>query len=368
VLKLTDSPLALGVVGALQFTPMLLFSVFAGALIDRIPKRRLLLVTQSVLTGQAILLGVLTLTGVVQYWHVAVLAFGLGIANTLDMPGRQSFIKEMVEKEEHVMNAIALNSTVFNLARMLGPAVAGVLIATLGMGWVFIANAFTFLPVIFGIYLMKAGRRPAKQTSDSVMESAKEGLVYVRSKGVLLRALLLLLAVSLFSINFNVVIPVLAKAYLHQDAKGYGFLMSSMGVGALIGAGVLILMSRQGPRPALVYSGAIGLSVFQMLLPLSHNLMASATMLMFTGMSMIIFISTINSSLQINSADEYRGRVMSLYTLVFGGSTPVGNLIIGWIAEHLGVAFALVFGGGVGLATTLAYAAIRNYTRRPKPA
>lgn len=368
VFTLTNSAWKLGVIGALQFTPMLLFSLFAGALIDRIPKRRLLLFTQSFLTLQAVVLGVLTLTGVVQYWHIAVLALMLGIANTMDMPGRQAFIKEMVKREEHVMNAVALNSTVFNLARVLGPGIAGVLIAGVGIGWVFILNALTFLPVIYGIYLMEAGRRPSGKSTASVFESAFAGLEYVRQNGRLARALLLLLFVSVFSINFNVVITVFARSYLQQEAQGYGFLMTSMGFGALLGAGILIFISRQGPKPLFVYAGALGLSFFQLLLPLTRSLTVSGVLLALCGLSMIIFISTINTTLQMNSADEYRGRVMSLYTLVFGGSTPIGNLVIGALTQRLGVAFALYFSGAVGIGVALAYMFVRSYARRPRPA
>jgi len=364
VLKLTKSPFALGVIGTLQFTPMLLFSLFAGALIDRLPKRRLLIVTQSFLAFQAILLGILTLTNVVQYWHIALLALGLGLANTLDMPGRQAFVREMVQRKDLVMNAIALNSTVFNIARVLGPAVAGPLIAVTHIGWVFILNALTFVPVILAIRTLSAGRSPAYSASASVLQSVKEGLLYVQQNRLLFRALLLLFLVSVFSINFNVIVPVFAEQYLNLNPRGYGLLMSSLGAGALAGAAVMVYLSRHGPRKEFVYLGAFGLGLFQMLLPLARGLPSAALLLILTGASMIVFISTINTLLQVHSDDAYRGRVMSLYTLVFGGSTPIGNPVIGFISERAGVPAALFFSGLASIFFTLAYLGARRFVRR----
>ncbi|MGH6819386.1 MAG: MFS transporter, partial [bacterium] len=185
-----------------------------------------------------------------------------------------------------------------------------------------------------------------------------------RRNGVLFRPLLLLLIVSVFSINFNVLMPVFAKSHLGQDARGFGFLMSAMGLGALIGAGILVLSSKYGPRPILVYGGACALCVFQILMPLTHTAPLASAMILFAGMGMIVFISTINTTLQMNSDDEYRGRVMSLYMLVFGGSTPIGSPVIGFLAQRLGVEFALYFSGAVGLFATAAFAVVRTYTRR----
>ncbi|MHA2621556.1 MAG: MFS transporter [bacterium JZ-2024 1] len=364
VLQLTKSPFALGLIGTLQFAPMLFFSLLAGALIDRVPKRRLLLVTQSFLALQAVLLGILTLTGVVQYWHIAVLALCLGLANTLDMPGRQAFVREMVQRKDLVMNAIALNSTVFNIARVLGPGVAGILITVTHIGWVFILNALTFLPVILAMHRVSAGRAPAQSFAPPVIQSIGEGLRYVRQNVILSRALLLLLLVSVFSINFNVIVPVFAERSLKVDARGYGFLMSALGAGAIAGATGMVYLSRFGPRREFVYIGAIGLGMFQCLLPTAKSVAPAAVILVLTGACMILFISTINTMLQVNSADEYRGRVMSLYTLVFGGSTPIGNPVIGWISEHLGVSHALLFGGGAGMVFTAIYATARTYSRR----
>ncbi len=364
VLKLTNSPLTLGIIGALQSAPVFLFSIFAGVLIDRIPKRTLLLFTQSVLTLQALILGILTLTKTVAFWHIAVLATVLGLANTMDMPGRQAFIKEMVKREDAVMNAVALNSTIFNLARVLGPGIAGLLMTRFDIGIIFILNAFTFLPVLWSIHRMEAGRE-APKTNTTILKSATEGLHYVRSQPVLFRLLLLLAFLSIFSINFNVLIPVFAKIYLHETAKGYGLLMSSMGLGALAGAGFLILLSRRGPQSSLIYGGALGLCIFQALLPLTHSIPSASPLLFLAGASMIIYISTTNTLLQVTSLDEYRGRVMSLYILVFGGATPIGNPLIGTLTEHLGVPFALLFGGLLGAVITLIFAGWRLYARRP---
>lgn len=364
VLELTDSPFALGIIGSLQFAPMLFFSVLAGALVDRFPKRRLLMFTQSFLAFQAVLLGVLTLTGLVEYWHIAVLAFCLGLANTLDVPGRQAFVQELVQRKEFVMNAIALNSTVFNIARLLGPATAGILSTLIHIGWIFILNSLTFVPVIIVMSSFSVGRSPAQAGAIPVLQSIAEGLRYVRHNPLLWRPLLLLLVLSIFSINFNVIVPVFAKEHLGVDVRGYGFLLSSLGAGAVVGAILMIYLSRFGPRREFVYTGAFGLSLFQALLPLARGLLPAAALLVLTGVCMMMFISTTNTRLQVNSDEVHRGRVMGLYTLVFGGATPIGNPIIGFISQHAGVATALVFGGGTGFISTLLYATARTYARR----
>src|SRR5262249_29418878 len=248
VLEITGSPLQLGLISTLQFTPMLLLSVFSGAVADRFPKRRLLVFTQSVSAAQSLALAGLVWGGVVQYWHVAVLALLLGVINTLDNPARQSFVSELVGKED-VGNAVALSSAGFNSARIVGPAIAGPLIARFGIATAIVINGLSFLFVIGALAIMRArdGARSVRTTT--MLEEIREGVAYALSTPRIRLALGVLFVVSLFVFNFNVYVPLLAKNVLHQEADGFGFLMASVGVGAVSGA--LALGAVGSARPSL---------------------------------------------------------------------------------------------------------------------
>ena len=236
VLELTHSSLKLGVVSALQFLPMLFLSFPAGVLIDYFPKRRIIIWTQIVMMILAFTLAALQWTGVVQYWHVVVLATILGVANTVDMPARQAFIIEMVGKED-LMNAIALNSSIFNAARAVGPAVAGLLIGALGTGACFFANGLSYLAVILGLWLIRFDEpRTTRQGDYHIIADIREAMGYIRKTPVVLVTILLVAVVTIFGTNFNVLVPVFARQELHRDAASFGFLMSAFGTGALIGA------------------------------------------------------------------------------------------------------------------------------------
>ncbi|MFZ5753381.1 MAG: MFS transporter, partial [Bacillota bacterium] len=236
VLSLTDSAFKLGLATAVQFTPMLLFSLVAGAVADRLPKRRMLIATQVSLMVPALILGILTVTNRVQYWHVMVLAGLLGTANAFDMPARQSFIVEMVGKAD-LMNAIALNSSIFNAARVVGPAFAGLTIGWFGMGPCFLLNAASFLPIIISLTLIRTspvGQKKEKLSEARLWENIREGLSYIRQTPLILRTIILMALMSIFALNFNVLTPVLARDNLGQGAEGYGYLMSAIGIGALM--------------------------------------------------------------------------------------------------------------------------------------
>ncbi len=360
VLQLTNSAFFLGLVSAVQFTPVLLFSLPAGVVADRLPKRTLLLFTQTVLMLQALVLGLLVKSNVVQYWHVLALAILLGMVNTLDVPARQAFVFELVGRED-LMNAIALNSSAFNAARIVGPAVAGILMGTWGVGTAFLLNAASFLPVIAGLALIRLeGRRRGQESNRTpamrldvhgghLWEGIQEGLSYIRKTPAISMALLLLGALSIFAMNFNILVPLFARNVLHQGATGYGFLMSAMGIGALTGALSLAFLSHRGPQRLLLFGGALGLSFFQMLLA-PVRFYPLALVVMFTiGWSMITFVATVNTTVQANVPDELRGRVMSVYSLLLGGLTPFGSLFAGSVAHALGPPATLVIGGGIGL-------------------
>jgi MFS family permease len=351
VLNITHSPFLLGVVGALQWLPVLFLSLVGGVIADRVSKRSLLVVTQSAQMVQAFVLGVLVLTGTIQYWHVVVLACALGFTSAFDIPTRQAFVFEMVEGED-TMNAVALNSTIFNGARLFGPAIAGVAIGTLGMGWAFLANGVSFIAVIVALLMMNV--RPLQPVSaGGIVEHLQEGVTYVLQTPAALQVVTLVALMSVFAMNFNILVPVLAKDVLHQEAAGFGFLMSAQGIGALIGALGIAWVSHLGPRPSLLLGGAGMLAASSLLLAEARHFAAAAGLLAIAGGSMVTFTATANTSLQMAAPDHLRGRVMSIYAIVMGGMTPAGALVAGALAQFWGAPGAFGTGGVVGLLSVL---------------
>jgi len=352
VLELTNSPFRLGLIGTLQFTPMLFLSFVAGALADRLPKRRVIIASQAVLFLQALALAALVEFGHVQYWHVACLALVYGVANTVDMPTRQAFLVEMVGKSD-LMNAIALNSGMFNAARIVGPALAGLLIARWGMAPAFFFNALSFLPVLIALTAIRTEGLPHPRAARRLHVEIGEGVGYaVRTPRILL-TLTMVLAVSAFLFNYNVVVPLLARDVLHQEARGFGLLMTTLGVGAVAGA-VTLALSRQGRPPvvalvvpALVQGGATAL------LAAVDSVRAAAVLLLIMGFCGILFMAGSNSTLQLTVPDDLRGRVMSLHTLVFAGVTPFGSLLVGSLAETFGIRTSVVLSSACGIVAVL---------------
>jgi MFS family permease len=352
VLELTNSPFRLGLVGTLQFAPMLVLSFFAGALADRLPKRRLVMVSQGVLFAQALLLAVLVQFGHVQYWHVAVLALLYGVANTVDMPTRQAFIVEMVGRDD-LMNAIALNSAMFNAARIVGPALAGFAIAHWGTPVAFFVNALSFLPVLVILAVIRAEGTPRAPTGRSMGEEIREGIRYaVRTPRVAL-TMAMVLAVSGFLFNYNVLVPLFARDVLGQGARGFGLLMATLGAGAVVGAVALAALGRGRPSVTAVALPALVLSACTALLAALRSVPVAAPVLFVMGFCGILFMAGSNSTVQLTVPDALRGRVMSLHTLVFAGSTPFGAFLIGSVAEAAGVTRALLVAGGGGLLSVL---------------
>jgi MFS family permease len=352
VLELTNSPFRLGLIGTLQFTPMLLLSFVAGALADRLPKRRLIIASQAVLFLQALCLAMLVQFGHVQYWHVALLALAYGVANTIDMPTRQAFLVEMVGKSD-LMNAIALNSGMFNAARIVGPALAGFLIAHWGMAPAFFFNALSFVPVLVVLTAIRTEGLPRGRTGRRLAEEIREGIGYaVRTPRIML-TLSMVLAVSAFLFNYNVVVPLLARDVLHQEARGFGLLMTTLGIGAVAGA-VALAMSRPGRPPVVALAvPALVQGVATALLAGVTTVRTAAALLLVMGFCGILFMAGSNSTLQLTVPDELRGRVMSLHTLVFAGVTPIGSLLVGSLAETFGVRTSIVVSSSCGVASVL---------------
>ncbi|MGE5673603.1 MAG: MFS transporter [Mycobacterium leprae] len=354
IVTLTSSALKLGLISTLQFLPTLLFALFGGALADRLPKRKTLIGTQSILMILAFVLSALVLTHHVQYWHVAVLAALLGLTNTLDMPVRQAYTVEMVGGREDLGNAIALNSALFNGARLVGPAVAGLLIAKYGVGLAFFLNGVSFLAVIVALFFMKAQGLPRPRANRSILKDVGEGLRYSYATPVVFLLLSLLFFIGLFVINFQVLIPVLAKQVLGGDARTYGYLMSSLGAGALLGAMGLAHFSAKGKSNLnlLVTMGLLLCTVTASVFFI-HSFWLACVGLFMMGVTQITYTASTNTTLQVTAPDEMRGRVMSLYQLAFAGTTPFGSLFTGAVIERWNGSAGFLVDGGIGLILAL---------------
>ena len=280
-----------------------------------------------------------------RYWHVVVLATILGVANTVDMPARQAFIIEMVGKED-LMNAIALNSSIFNAARAVGPAVAGLLIGALGTGACFFVNGLSYMAVILGLWLIRFDEpRTTRQGDYHIIADIREAMGYIRKTPVVLVTILLVAVVTIFGTNFNVLVPVFARQELHRDAASFGFLMSAFGTGALIGAVSLAALSRQGPKSSLLLGGGMTLSLILILIGTQNSYAWTALLLALAGWSMVTFFGMANSTVQLNTEDRLRGRVMSIYTFTFGGLTPFGSIFAGSVAHYIKTPLTFAIGG-----------------------
>jgi predicted MFS family arabinose efflux permease len=348
VLQLTDSALLLGLIGTLQFAPMLLFSVISGAIADRLNKRRLLMATQLALAAQAFTLAVLVATGHVQYWHVAVLAVLAGIANTVDNPARQSYVVEMVGRDA-VANAVALNSAAFNGARMIGPAVAGLVIARFGVLPTFIVNGTSFLAMVAALAWIRAEGRPVSRRGTTMREEIVEGLRYALRAPDIRLILAVLLVVSLCVFNFSIYVPLLARTVLGEGPEGFGFLMAAVGVGAVSGALTLGVVVQGAPSPALLFTSAAAACASLLVLSTVRAFGFAALGLFVMGYAGILTLAGCNTALQMAAPDHLRGRVMSLHVLVFGGSFPIGAFLVGAMSERWGVSRAFLVNGVVGL-------------------
>ena len=351
VLQLTGSATWLGLVIALQTLPILFLGPYAGVLVDRVDKRRLLVGTQTAAAAQALVMGVLTVRGDITTAWVLGLSLALGLVNTFDNPARQSFIREMVSGPL-VRNAVTLNSVVVNASRAVGPAIGGVLIATLGVGTCFLVNAASFAAVIVAYLAMDPRALRTAEPTPRAPRQLRDGLSYVRRTRDLFVPLVMMAMVGTLTYEFQVSLPALVTDTFGEGATSLGAITSAMGVGAVVGGLVSASRRATGIQPLVLSSAAFGLSTA--LTAISPTVQVAAASLLLVGASSVWFLSVGNATLQMTAAPQMRGRVMALWAVAFLGTTPVGGPLIGWIAEHASPRWAL----GVGAAAALAAAAL----------
>lgn len=360
VLQLTGySGTALGITTGLQFLPMLLLSPYAGLVADRFPKRRLLQVTQLMMAGPALLLGLLAVTGVAEAWHVYVLAFVFGVGTAFDAPARQSFVGEMVDADD-LTNAVGLNSASFNAARIVGPALAGFMIAALGSGaaatgWVILLNALSYGAVVWSLQRMRTADLHPTERAARGPGMIRDGMRYVRSRPDLMLVLAIVFFAGTFGLNFQMTSALMATDVYGKGASEYGLLGTTMAVGSLTGA---LLAARRGrPRYRLVVVAALVFGLLEMLAGLMPSYLTFVLMTPLLGLSALTMITAANATVQLGSAPVMRGRVMALYMMIFMGGTPVGAPLVGWVGEELGARWTLIGGGGMTVLGVLLAAA-----------
>jgi MFS family permease len=345
VYHMTGSELLLGVVSFAGQIPTFILAPFAGVLTDRWNKYRVLLVTQLISMVQASLLAALALAGTIQIWHIVVLSIALGCINAFDTPTRQSFVIEMVGKKEDLGNAIALNSLMFNGARILGPSVAGLLLATTNEGVCFLLNALSYIFVIVSLILMKLDKKEMRNKQVDFIKEMKEGLYYAFGFPPIKHLLLLLSLVSLTGMSYSVLMPVLAKQVLHGDSQTYGFLMGAAGIGALAGAvhlasrTTVLRLGRIIPASSILFGGSLVVLAFTRVTTVSIILMV------FIGMGMMLQTAASNTVLQTITDDDKRGRVMGFYTIAVMGTAPFGSLLSGALAKMIGTPGTFIVNG-----------------------
>ncbi|MDE2026044.1 MAG: MFS transporter [Patescibacteria group bacterium] len=342
VLKLTNSGTMLGLITALQFLPILLFGPFGGVIADRFPKQKILYVTQFCAGFLALILGILVGTNVVQLWMVGVLAFCLGLVNMVDNPTRNTFISEMVGKD-HLHNAITLNAWEINLTRVIGPSLAGILAATVGLTACFLLNSASYVAVLIVLYLMNTKKLLPAPIAEKKSGQLREGFAYVASSPLLRNTLIMLAIVGTLTYEFPVILPLVAQFTFHNLAAGYAALTVAMGFGAVLGG--LFTANRKQNSSKMLVAASVFFGVSMFAVALSPTLPFAIFAMVFVGVASINFNSIGNVTLQLESLPQMRGRVMSLWTVAFLGSTPIGGPLIGWIGEHIGPRFGLGVGG-----------------------
>jgi MFS family permease len=349
VLRLTNSGVALGIDTALAFGPILFLGPLGGSFADRYDKRRVLLATQVAYAVLALALWGIVASEVVELWMVYALSFLQGVVTAVDQPTRQSFFAEMVEPRD-LPNAVSLNAAVMTGTRIVGPAIAGALIAGVGMEWCFLINAVSYLAVIAGLLAMRVNElTPLRAPREA--GAIREGLRYAWRTGELRRPLLLMSVLYVFTFNYSVLMPLFAERTFQGDAATLGLLLSVTGVGSLLGA--LVMAGRPSPSERRLSLAAIGVGVVTTLVALAPTLHVAVVGMIPLGVASIVFFITANSTLQLSSRPDMRGRVMALYGIVFLGSTPIAAPIAGWVGEHLGARVGLAGGGVIALLTGL---------------
>jgi MFS family permease len=346
VYELTNSALALGFINFLSAIPITLLTLPAGAIADRVDKRRILIATQTASMLLAFVLAALVYCHAVQMWHIVVLSLLLGITNAFDIPTRQSFVVDMVGKDD-LMNAIALNSSMFHGARIFGPALAGVLIAYIGTAGCFFLNGISFLAVIAAYMTMQLPLAAPANDVRSIWHATGDALRYVAANRIIRAVITLVSVTSLFGWSYSVLMPIFARDVLKIGAKGYGYLLAANGVGAFFGAITLASLGNYPHRRRLVFGGLFGFCVMVTVFALSRNAWLSAAALAAVGWFMIIFFATANTSVQLRTPDELRGRVMGIYAFAFLGLNPFGSMLAGSIAHATSASTAITIGAAV---------------------
>jgi MFS family permease len=355
VYRMTGSAVLLGIVGFASQIPVLLLSPLGGIVADRYRKRRIVVGTQTAYMALAFILAWLTLTARVHVWHIVVLAALVGVVSAFDIPARQSFFIEIVGKDD-LQSAIGLNSSIFNGGRIIGPATAGILVASIGEGWCFFVNGVSFLAVIFGLLLMRVEDRAGARSGREALEDVLEGFQYALGSPTVLSLLLLVAVVSIVGVPYTVLMPIFADRILHGGARALGLLMGATGVGAVMGA--LTLAMRQGMRGmgrlAALAAGGFGASL--VLFSLSRSFWLSVVLLIPVGFAVMLQMSATNTMLQVTSPDHLRGRVMALYSMMFMGMMPFGSLGAGFVAERLGAPATVALGGAACMMAAAVFA------------
>ena len=347
--QITDNAFQIGLVSAMQFLPTLLISVLAGAVIENQDKRRLLFYTQTVLFATTLAMAVLVFTGLIQYWHILILATMMGIANSFDMPIRQSFVVQLLPKTD-LMNAIALNSTVFNLARIIGPSIAGIILAYYGTGICFLVNSLSFLAVILSLFFIHPLQLTIPLQKEqinlkNVLHNVREGFSYVSRRPEIMIILSTSFIVSFFGMNNNVLLPVFVTKVLHMQETSYGFITTCMGVGSFAGAILLASKSAKGPKRFHLTFAPLLLGICLIAVGLLNQYLLTLLIYAAVGYFFVSYAATAYTSIQLLVDEEYRSRVMSIYTLVNAGTIPFGSLFTGLVVSGQGASAGFVVNG-----------------------
>ncbi len=365
VYRITGSQASLGMVTFINFLPVLLLSLFMGVITDQFPRRTILIVTQSWFMVLALILAVLTWLHIVEYWHILVLAFLTGTANALDMPARQAFVVEMVDDErEDVLNAISLNSALFNIARIIGPAIGGMVVGTLGEAPAFALNGISYLAVVFALLMMRFSLPPKTAARGHSLDKMKDGFRYIGGEKTIFGLVVVVAGMSFGGFGALTLVPVFAKDILKIGAEGFGHLLSAQGVGALFGAGLLIFFGERFHKGKLLVFSRILLGPGILFLALSRQPNLSMIVMGIIGYSFITQLTLTNTLIQTIVPDDFRGRVLSTYTWALGGFYPLGSLLMGYLGDHLGAPNAAMIAGSGSLVLALiglaAFPAVKN--------
>lgn len=356
VYKMTDSALMLGIVGFAGQIPMFVVAPFAGVFADKWDRHKMLLLTQSLALVQALLLTILVFLNIIQIWHIITLSVVLGIINAFDMPIRQAFVFDMIEDhKEDVGNAVALNSSMVNAARLIGPSIAGILIATVGEGWCFLVNSISFIAVVVSLLRMEIKVKPKSAKEFRVFEQLKEGFNYSFNFAPIKNLILLLALVSLVSTSVTLLAPVFAKIYLKGGADTYGFLIAAYGSGALLGAIYLLNKKNVLGLGKLIVLAVSVFGISLIFFSFSRMFFLSTVLMFFAGTGMMLHIASTNTLLQTISEESKRGRVMSFYTMAFRGMSPFGSLIAGSLGTYIGAPSTLILTGIISLIGALIF-------------